>query len=90
MPSSAESGRDCGGVDGVGAASHHDEDPLVHLDEQHESASVREIDDLVSEIRDAVDVLRPGQRRDEHLLSVRRDGLEPLHQRIEERPLLGC
>ena len=52
-------------VDRFGAAADDDEDPLVHLHEEHERTRVGEIDDLVREVRDAVDVLGPADGCDE-------------------------
>ena len=74
MASAAERGRDGRRVERVGATANDDEHALVHLDEQHECAGVRQVDDLVREMRDAVDVLGPLQRGDEDFLPVRRDG----------------
>ncbi len=59
MAPAAERGGDRGRVDPVRSAPHDDEDPLVHLDEEDERPGIREIDDLVREVRYPVDVLRP-------------------------------
>ena len=60
VAAAAERAGDRSGVDGLRAAANDDEDPAVHLDQEHERARVREVDDLVRQVRDAVDVLGPG------------------------------
>ena len=70
----------------VRTAADDDEDALVHLDQEDERPCVGEVDDLVREVRDAVDVLRPLHGRDENLLAVRRDGLQAFHQRVQQAP----
>ena len=51
--------RDRSGVDRCERLRTTDEHALVHLDEEDERSRVGEVDDLVGEVRDAVDVLRP-------------------------------
>ncbi len=79
MAAAAERSGDRSGVHGLRAAANDDEDPVVHLDQKHERARVREVDDLVRQVRDAVDVLGPGDRRDQHSFDGGGGGLEELH-----------
>ncbi len=76
MTSASERDGDRRGIDSVGPTPHDGEHTLVHLDEQNECANVGEIDDLVREIRHAVDVLGPAHGCEEHILPVRVDRLE--------------
>ncbi len=77
-----------GGVELLAPAAHDGEHATIHLDEDDQRAGIREVDDLVGEVRDAVDVLRPAQRGDQELLPARVDRLERLHQRVQKLPLL--
>ena len=67
VPAAAERRRDRGGVQLGQARAGDAEHPPVHLHEADERQRVGEVDDLVGEIRHAVDVGRPGDRRHEHL-----------------------
>ena len=87
MATATERSRDGGRVERLRTTPNDDEHALVHLDEQHERTGVREVDDLVREVRHAVDVLGPLQRSDEDLLAVRDDRLQALHQGLEQLPL---
>ena len=49
------------------AAAGDREDAIVHLDEHDERAAVGQVDDLVRQVRDALDVVGPGDGRDEQL-----------------------
>src|SRR6185436_1892455 len=89
VSAAAEEARHGGGVDSVRTAAHDDEDTLVHLDEEDERPCVGEVDDLVCQVRDSVDVLRPVHGGDENLFAVRRDGLQTVHQRLEQFSLVG-
>ncbi len=87
VATATERSRDGGRVERLRTTPNDDEHALVHLDEQHERTRVREVDDLVREVRHAVDVLGPLQRSDEDLLAVRDDRLQALHQGLEQLPL---
>jgi hypothetical protein len=71
------------------AAADDGEHAAVHLDEHGERAAVGEVDELVREVRDAVDVLGPRTARDEHLDASTRTVSQRLEQRVQERPLLS-
>ena len=76
------------GVQVVGATADDGEDAAVHLDEERERTAVGDVRDLLCEVRDALDVARPGHGGDEDLdarLGVRLGGLQ---QRVHQRPLL--
>ncbi len=88
VTSAAERGGDDSGVELGRAAAHDGEDPPVHLDEDDEGTAVGEVDDLVCEIRDAVDVIRPGHRRDEHLDPAGRVCLCCVDQRVQQGALV--
>ena len=88
MPAAAERPRDGGGVELRNARAADAEDPPVHLDEADERLGIREVDDLVREVRDSVDVRRPGDRRDEDLQPADGVALERCDERVEERALL--
>ena len=75
------------GIEPVAPAPDDGEDAPVHLHEHDERTGVCEVDDLVREVRDAVDVLGPAQRRQEHLLSPCVHRLESLHEPVQERAL---
>ena len=84
----AEAGRDSRSVDVRCPAARDGENPVVHLDEQDERAAVGQVDDLVGEVRDAVHVARPGDRRDQHLDSGYALGSDCGHQSSEQLALL--
>ena len=88
VPAAAERAGDPGCVDPVRAAPGDDKDAAVHLDEQDEGAGVREVDDLVREVRDAFDVHGPRERSDQGLLAARVDRFERLEQMLEELALV--
>ena len=88
VPAAAECRRDRSRVELGDARAHDAEDAAVHLDEADERPRVGEVDDLVREIGDAVDVLRPGYGGDEHLQALDGVGLERRDERVEQRPLL--
>ena len=85
-PSAERSGKRSS-VDSLAPAAHDREDAPVHLHEENENARVREIDDLVREVRDAFDVLGPPHGCDEQLLATCVDGLDGLHQRLQQLSL---
>jgi hypothetical protein len=67
VPAAAEDAGDRRRVDLRRPAARDGEDAVVHLHEHHERPSVRQVDDLVGEVRDAVDMTRPRHRRNEDL-----------------------
>ena len=77
VSAAAEARSDRGRVDLGRPAAGDREHALVHLDEQDERAAVGQVDDLVREVRDAVDVPRPGDGRDEHVHARPRARSEP-------------
>ncbi len=77
------------GVELLRAAADDAEHPAVHLDEQHERLRVGQVDDLVREVRDPVDVARPGDGRDEHLDPGHLVRLERVEQRAEQLALVA-
>ena len=86
MAATAERARDECSVDRFRATPDDDEDPLVHLHEEHEDTRVGEIHDLVREVRDCIDVLGPANGCDQYV--VRRNRLQPLHEVGEELALV--
>ena len=90
MTSASESDGDRRGIDSVGPAPHDGEHTLVHLDEENECANVGEIEDLVREIRHAVDVVGPAHGCEEHILPVRVDRLQGVEQMLEQASLGRC
>ena len=90
MPAPAEHGRDGRGVDPRRPAARHGEDALVHLHEQHQRPRVGEVDDLVREVRDALDVVEPVHGGDQHLLPCRIHGLERVQELVQEIALGGA
>ena len=89
MPAASEDGGHRGRVDRVGPAADDGEDALVHLHEQDERLRVREVDDLVREVGDALDVLGPAHRGDEDLLAGGVHRLERVHEPVQQVPLAG-
>ena len=87
MTPTAERGGDRGRVDPLRSASHDGEHALVHLDEDDERPGIREIDDLVREVRHPVDVLRPSDGGEQHVVAVRLDRLERVEQVLQETAL---
>ena len=59
VPATAESARSSGRVERRRAAAYDAEDAAVHLHEQHERTGIGEVDDLVREVRHALDIARP-------------------------------
>ena len=74
VTASAERRGDDGRVDSLRPAPDDGEHALVHLHEQDERPRVRQVDDLVREVRDAVDVLGPAHRREVDVVLRRVDG----------------
>jgi hypothetical protein len=88
VSAASERGGHRGSVDLGDARAHDAEDTRVHLHEAYERAGVREVDDLVREVGDAVHVPGPGDRGDEHLETARRVRLEGGDERVEQGALL--
>ena len=84
----AERRRDGRGIELRQARADDAEDASVHLDEADEREGVREVDDLVGEVRDAVDVGRPFDRGDQHLDAGDVLRLERRDERVEKRALV--
>ncbi len=80
---------DARGVDLRRTAADHREDAVFHLDEAGEGLAVGEVDELVSEVRDAVDVPRPRDGCHQHLHAADVVRLGRVQQRIEQITLLG-
>ena len=87
MTAAAERYRDRLRVDRLTPAAHDTEDAVLHLDEEQERAAVGEIDELVGEVRDPVDVLRPRHGRHEHLVARRLHRLERIRERVQQLAL---
>ncbi len=77
------------GVELGGPAAGDAEDPALHLDEHDEGRAVGDVDELVGEVRDAVDVARPGDGGDEHLDPASSRGSSRLEQRREQLALVA-
>ncbi len=88
MSPAAEGGRDGRGVQLGDARPHDAEDAALHLDEADERPRVGEVDDLVGEVRDAVDVLGPGDGRNEDLQPAGGVRLDRADECVEQRALL--
>ena len=87
MAAASQGRRDRRGIELGHPRPDHAEDPAVHLDEADERAAVGEVDDLVREVGDALDVLRPPEPGHEHLVAARLVRLEARDERVEERAL---
>jgi len=90
MSAPAQGGREHGCIDSAGSAAGDCKDAAIHLDEHDERAGIREVDDLVSEVRDALHILRPVDCRKQDLLSPGVDRLEHVHQPVQQIALGGC
>ena len=88
MSAAAERGGERGRVELGHAAAEHGHDSAVHLDEADEPAGVGEVDELVGEVRDAVDVARPGERADQDVVPGDAHRLERGEQRVEQLALV--
>ena len=89
MTASAEGGSGGGGVERRRTAANDAEDTPLHLHEQHEPATVGQVDDLVREVRDPLDVARPAERCDEHAQAGQLVRLERVDERVEQLALVG-
>ena len=87
MPAPAERSRNSRGVEFGHARADDTEDSAVHLHETDKRAGVRQVDDLVRQVRHAVDVVGPANRRDEYFEARDIVLLNGRQERIEERPL---
>jgi hypothetical protein len=83
----SERASDDGSIQFRDTRAHDAEDAFVHLDEAHERATIRQVDDLVGEVGDAVHVLGPLERGDENLVSTGLVRLEPRKESVEQRAL---
>jgi hypothetical protein len=88
VAAAAERGGQRAGVDPLAAAARDQHDPLLHLDEHDERPAVGQVDQLVGQVADAVDVLRPRDGRDQQLLPAGVHRLDGLLER-EQQPALG-
>ena len=81
---------DRGRIDSFRPAPDDGENTLVHLHQEDERTRIRQVDDLVREIRDAVDVLGPAHGREVDVLLWRVDRLERVEQLLQQAPLRRC
>ncbi len=89
VTASAEGGSRSGSVERRRTAANDAEDTPLHLHEQHQAATVGEVDDLVREVRDSLHVARPAERRHEHVQAVEVVRLQCVDERVEQLALVG-
>ncbi len=88
MPSTPKHSRESRRVELWRPAPHHAERPGVHLDETDETRALRDLDELVREVRHAVDVDGPRDGGNEDLDAVHRQRLERREKCVEQLALL--